>query len=308
MHSGRVHSPDCSTEQAQNLKRDALFESGEGRAGHSVQCCRAAGEHRQEIVVLKQQLRRAREQVFGSTRVIERLRQEGQCWRDRVVSLSQAEKQHSVEVHLLGTKIAQRDDWLRESLPHKQMLQEQTAQMRADYENEVKSLQEELATARADASAERERLEGKLAAQKEDREREERVLREALRVLERDCAALRVQLGETTAAALLVPGLQCKMEQVQQENAALKVVEQQHSSMSVEFQELRQRLPQAEAEASKATRERNVAVEERRRSDEAQQVRRRVNFSMEKREDGYRHSLNCSAEPGKEPGADAAAA
>ena len=106
LSTGFRHSPACAAEHAPGvgIKKDALLERGDvGRP-----CCAAAGEHRQEIAVLKQQLRRAREQALGSTRIIDRLKREAQCWRDRFISLSESEKQHSVEIHALGSKIAER--------------------------------------------------------------------------------------------------------------------------------------------------------------------------------------------------------
>jgi len=161
-------------------------------------------------------------------------------------------------------------DWLRESLPHRSMLQEQTAQMRADFEREISSLKDELAAARSAAEAERTRLESKLAALREDKEREERVLRDALRVLEREAAKWRADLEEASAAAAKLPGLQERLERARHDNAALKIFEEQHGAMSSELDDLRQRLPAAEATASRAARERDEAVAERRKSDEAQ--------------------------------------
>lgn len=157
----------------------------------------------QENMVLKQQLRRIRDQQQLSAKMIERIKREAAGWREKFAALSETEKQSSVQIHTLAVKVAERDDWLRESLPHKQMLQEQTVQMRADYERQLQQLKTAMATAHGRAEEARERLEGKIAAVKTEKQREETALREALRVVKR-CVASSSFVYVTCSVCFLV--------------------------------------------------------------------------------------------------------
>jgi len=134
----------------------------------------------EKISIMTEQQQHTRDQQQLSSKMIERLKRDSTGWRDKFVALSETEKQSLLQAHVLALKVAERDDWLRESLPHKQMLQEQTAHMRAEHERELVQIKTVMIAAYEGEVAV---LKDKLARISAERHREEKALREGKRVV-----------------------------------------------------------------------------------------------------------------------------
>jgi len=285
----KVHSPDClacGAEAAPGAEEGTEGSTpatsrwlpspdASGRRQAAAQLCRvpcAAPEAAlHETAALKQQLRRARDQQLLSTKMVDRLKREAAGWRDKFAALSESEKRSSLQLHELSVKVAERDDWLRESRPHKQMLQEQTAQMRADYEREIRDLKAQLASAHVEAQAVRERLEDRCECLKAEQLRAETALREGLRELDAQCASLRAQLDEASPLAAKVPHLEQELELERARTAQLHTCEEQIAQMTPELEDLRSRLPDLKAAAAKAIADMEQTRHDNRKIEEAHQ-------------------------------------
>jgi len=84
---------------------------------------------------------------------------------------------------------------------------------------------------------------------------------------------------EATANVAGMPALQQRLQQLQQDlqqcqesNAALKLCKKHNVRMSTELQDLHVRLPRAEAALQDMQGERDMCLEDKRKSDEAQRV------------------------------------
>jgi len=97
--------------------------------------------------------------------------------------------------------------------------------------------------------------------------------------LEHECAQVRMSHQEAAANVAGMPALQQHLQQLQQDlqqsqalNTALKVCEEYNVHMRTELRDLHVRLPRAEAALQEMQGERDVCLEDKRKSDEAQQV------------------------------------
>jgi hypothetical protein len=143
---------------------------------------------------LKQQLQRARAEYFAAQKTAERLAREAAGWRQKFAALSERDKAAALELHLLTGKLAERDEALRHSLPHKHLLLEQTAQMRADFARENAALKDHAAAASAEAEARYAAYERRIEELTEQQMREEQTLRAAVRIAQEEASDLRMQL------------------------------------------------------------------------------------------------------------------
>ena len=195
-----VHSPDCRVGHASwhHASMDCAEGGGAQRSEHILPSPDARRKHQtglhcgpspaeaamlEKIAMLTEQQQHTRDQQQLSSKMIERLKRDSTGWRDKFVALSETEKQSLLQVHVLALKVAERDDWLRESLPHKQMLQEQTAHMRAEHEHELVRLKTVMIAAHESEAAVHLRLKDKLARISAERQREEKALRDGMRVV-----------------------------------------------------------------------------------------------------------------------------
>ena len=274
----KVHAPDCLAGKEEETKKETCgrLPSPDAckRMAAAPQCCNSSAAQEatlRETAMLKQQMRRARDQQLLSTKMVDRLKREAAGWRDKFVELSEAEKRAALQLHDLTIKVADRDDWLRESRPHKQFLQEQTAQMRANFEREIRDLRALLASAHADAQAVHQRLEDKCSSLKAVQMCKEQALREALRELDSQCASLRAHLDEASPVAALVPGLKQELEHERVRTAQLHTCEEKIAQMAPELEDLRRCLPDLKAAAAKATAEMERTRDDNRKIEEAHQ-------------------------------------
>ncbi|MGB1605557.1 MAG: hypothetical protein ACPIOQ_73175, partial [Promethearchaeia archaeon] len=162
----KAHSPDCLAGQGRRphlelqplQAEDHQHLEGTARLPAAAQECHfsaaevcVCGGAAQQVDRLKQQLRCAREQHLAAAASVQRMKRQAAGWRDKFAALSESEKKASIEVHLMAEKVAEREDMLRKSAPHKQVLEKQMAEMRSEADTELRLLQEELASAQARA-------------------------------------------------------------------------------------------------------------------------------------------------------------
>ena len=281
----KAHSPDClagqgrsphlelqplQTEDHQHLEGTAR-QPAAARSAICQEChfstaevCLCGGAA-QQVERLKQQLRCAREQHLAAAASVQRMKRQAAGWRDKFAALSESEKKASIEVHLMAEKVAEREDMLRKSAPHKQVLEKQMAEMRSEADTELRLLHEELASAQAragqkqqDAEAARACYEELLQKLRDDHAHEVGALQQSVVSLERECTAAREAQATAEQALSLVKAEQQLL--LQEQLAHAQAAEEDRAPAAAEIAALRHRLAGLESALQAAERERDDGI------------------------------------------------
>ena len=276
----KAHSPDCLAGQGRSPHlelqplhaEDHQHLEGTARQPAAAQECHfssaevcSCGGAAQQVERLKQQLRCAREQHLAAAASVQRMKRQAAGWRDKFAALSESEKKASIEVHLMAEKVAEREDMLRKSAPHKQVLEKQMAEMRSEADTELRLLQEELASAQAragqkqqDAEAARACYEERLQKLRDDHAHEVGALQQSVVSLERECTAAREAQATAEQALSLVKAEQQLL--LQEQLAHAQAAEEDRAPAAAEIAALRHRLAGLESALQAAERERDDGI------------------------------------------------